>query len=193
MESGSRRGAAPRSRARAGGVIAALALALGLGIAGCGGSGSSAIPSAGTGTNAADPEAQSASECMRAHGVRNFPDPVKGSGGVGLSVAEQPGSSAVTVDGIPFSGPAFTAAAKTCGFGPGNDGHARLSAAQRRGMLENAECMRRHGVPNFPDPTFGPRGGVKGAASSGIDVNTPAFVRANQICNRVGVPLPGGG
>jgi hypothetical protein len=81
---------------------------------------------------------------MRAHGIKNFPDP-------------------------------------------------SLSAAQRRGMLENAACMRKHGVPNFPDPNFGPRGGVKGAASAGINVNAPAFIRANQDCNNVGVPLPGGG
>jgi hypothetical protein len=53
--------------------------------------------------------------------------------------------------------------------------------------------MRRHGVPNFPDPTFGPRGGVIGASANGIDINAPAFVRANQECNHVGVPLPGGG
>jgi hypothetical protein len=140
-----------------------------------------------------DPRASAETDRRRAHGIRNFPDPVKASGGVGLSVAERPGGATVTVAGIPFSGPAFTAAAKTCRFGPGNTGRSSLSAAQRRGMLQNATCMRRHGVPNFPDPTFGPRGGVKGAASSGIDVDAPAFVRADQECNRVGTPLPGGG
>jgi hypothetical protein len=173
---------------------AAAAVVCAVAIAGCGGSGSSAVQAAATGTNAANPQAQAASQCMRAHGIRNFPDPVKGSGGgVGLSVTMTPGSPTVTVEGIPFSGPAFTAAAKTCKFGPGSDGHGGLTAAQRRGMLENAECMRTHGVPNFPDPTFGPRGGVMGGASSGSNVHAPAFVRANQICNHVGVPLPGGG
>jgi hypothetical protein len=175
--------------ARAGAVTA---LACGLAVA-CGTSGTTAIRQAATGTNASNPQAVAASQCMRAHGIRNFPDPVKGPGGVGLSVAASPGSQTITVAGIAFSGPAFTAAAKACKFGPGNQGRPSLSAAQRRGMLKNAECMRTHGVPNFPDPTFGPRGGVKGAASFGINVNAPAFVRANQECNHVGVPLPGGG
>jgi hypothetical protein len=180
-----------RSPQRFAGVIAAPACALA--IAACGASGAAAIHPAGTGTNASNPQAVAMSECMRAHGIRTFPDPVKGPGGVGLSVAATPGRATVTVAGIPFSGPAFTAAAKTCKFGPGNNGRAGLSAAQRRGMLENAACMRRHGVPNFPDPTFGPKGGVKGVAGLGINVNAPTFVRANQECNDVGVPLPGGG
>jgi hypothetical protein len=53
--------------------------------------------------------------------------------------------------------------------------------------------MRANGIKNFPDPDFGPRGGVKTAASAAINVNAPAFIRANQECNNVGVPLPGGG
>jgi hypothetical protein len=175
-----------------GGVVTALAC--GLAVAACGTSGTTASHQAGTGTNAANPQAVAASECMRAHGIRNFPDPEKGpGGGVGISVSVTPGSPTMTVAGITFSGPAFTAAAKACKFGPGNQGRGSLSAAQRRGMLENAECMRKHGVPNFPDPTFGPRGGVKGAASFGFNIDAPAFVRANQECNHVGVPLPGGG
>jgi hypothetical protein len=169
------------------------ALACGLAVVACGGSGATAGQPVGAETNASNPQAVAASECMRAHGITNFPDPVKSPGGVGLSVSESPGSSTITVGGIPFSGPAFTTAARTCKFGPGDNGRPSLSAAQRRGMVENAACMRKHGVPNFPDPTFGPRGGVKGGASDGINRNAPAFIRANQECNNVGVPLPGGG
>jgi hypothetical protein len=60
-------------------------------------------------------------------------------------------------------------------------------------MRENAACMRKRGVPSFPDPNFGPHGGVKGASSAGINISAPAFIRANQECNHVGAPLPGGG
>jgi hypothetical protein len=169
------------------------ALACGLTVAACAGARATASQQPGTGTNASNPQALAASECMRAHGITNFPDPIKGPGGVGLSVTASPGSPTITVAGIPFSGPAFTAAAKTCKFGPGDNARPSLSAAQRRGMLENAACVRRHGEPNFPDPTFGPRGGVKGAASAAINRNAPAFIRANRECNNVGVPLPGGG
>jgi hypothetical protein len=168
-------------------------LACGLAVAACSGSGATLSQQAGTGTNASNPQALAASQCMRAHGITNFPDPVKGPGGVGLPVTASPGSPTITVAGIPFSGPAFTAAAKSCKFGPGDNARPSLSAAQRRGMLENAACVRRHGEPNFPDPTFGPRGGVKGAASAAINRNAPAFIRANRECNNVGVPLPGGG
>ena len=180
-----------RSPAHVAGAL--VALACGLVVTACSGAGQTPAQDAGTGTSASNPQALTASQCMRAHGITNFPDPVKGPGGVGLSVAESPGSPTITVAGIPFSGPAFTAAAKTCKFGPGNNGRPLLSAAQRRGMLANAECMRRRGVPDFPDPEFGPRGGVKGAASAGVNVNAPAFIRANQKCDNVGVPLPGGG
>jgi len=188
MTSASQRGSRPP------GVCGAVVtLAFALAASACGGSGAAAVPQADTGTNASNPQAVAASQCMRAHGIHNFPDPVKGSGGgVGLSVSRTPGNSTITVGDIPFSGPAFTAAAKACRFGPYGT-RPTLSAAQRRGMLENAECMRTHGVPNFPDPTFGPRGGVKGASSHGINTNAPAFIRANQKCNHVGVPLPGGG
>jgi hypothetical protein len=191
VEHESDRIAQDRSPARFAGALAALAC--GLAVAACGGSGATAALQAGTGTNASNPQALAASQCMRAHGITNFPDPVKGPGGVGLSVAASPGSPTITVGGIPFSGPAFTAAAKTCKFGPGDNARPSLSAAQRRGMLRNAACMRKHGVANFPDPSFGPRGGVKGTASAAINPNAPAFIRANQECNNVGVPLPGGG
>jgi hypothetical protein len=85
----------------------------GLTVGACGGARATAGQQPGTGTNASNPQALAASECMRAHGITNFPDPIKGPGGVGLSVTASPGSPTITVAGIPFSGPAFTAAAKT--------------------------------------------------------------------------------
>jgi hypothetical protein len=57
-------------------------------------------------------------------------------------------------------------------------------------MLANAECMRTHGEPNFPDPDFGPRGGIKGAGSVGINVNAPAFIKANEECAKWGCRSP---
>jgi hypothetical protein len=47
--------------------------------------------------------------------------------------------------------------------------------------------MRAHGITSFPDPSFGPHGGVKAAASAGINRDAPAFVHANQACSSVGV------
>jgi hypothetical protein len=163
-------------------------------LAACGGTGSSVsgVPAGGTGTT--DTGLFAMTQCMRAHGVPNFPDPTAGAGGSeGLSVAESQGGT-ISVGGIPFSGPAFDAAVKTCHFGPGGGARPRLSAAQRQGMLASARCMRRHGVPNFPDPVFGPRGfGVKVTPIPGLSRDSPAFIRANRECDDVGVPIPGGG
>ncbi len=52
-----------------------------------------------------------AARCMRAHGIQNFPDPDSFGGN---SVSQMPGSSTITIAGIPFSGPAFEAAEKLC-------------------------------------------------------------------------------
>ena len=32
-----------------------------------------------------------------------------------------------------------------------------VSESERVAAIANAECMRKHGVPNFPDPTFSRR------------------------------------
>ena len=91
-----------------------------LALAACGGSGAKA------GHAAADPQLKM-SECMRAHGVPNFPDPTKGSGGEGISVLSSPGSDTTTIGGIPFSGPVFEAAIKTCKFFGGGTGPPAVS------------------------------------------------------------------
>jgi len=61
--------------------LAALSCAVAL--AACGGSGSK--PTASSSSQLA------MSECMRAHGVPNFPDPVKGPSGEGMPIAQTPG------------------------------------------------------------------------------------------------------
>jgi hypothetical protein len=161
--------------------IAACASA-GHGNAGGGGSTNASTP---------NPAAVAVSRCMRRHGVTHFPDPEVGPGGQGLSIAETPGGETITVDGTSFSGPVFQAAAKTCKLGPGARSRG-ISEAQKQGILASARCMRRHGVPDFPDPTFGPHGGVL-TPTSGVNRNSPAFVAADRACADVGTPIPGGG
>jgi hypothetical protein len=74
-------------------------------IAACGNSDPGVTGGASTGPGSSNPAAPAASECMRAHGVPNFPDPTQTPGGAGLSVTKTPGNSTMTVAGIPFSGP----------------------------------------------------------------------------------------
>lgn len=142
-------------------------------IAGCSGSGPKRTASASGDSQLA------MSSCMRAHGVPNFPDPTAGSGGGGFSVLASPGSSTLIVDGIAFSGPAFNAAAKTCGFGPGGGPPPQPGEAEREVAIRTAQCIRTHGVPDFPDPDFGadPVGKVVPPGAS-----SPAFQKAVKEC-----------
>lgn len=118
------------------------------------------------------------SRCMRAHGVANFPDP-NGQGVTELG----PGS------GVDPRSPAFQAAAQACR----NELHGKqpqLTPAQqakaRRQALAFSACVRKHGVPDFPDPTFGADGnaGIRLIGSSGdLNPNDPTLLAALQACH----------
>jgi hypothetical protein len=186
-------------------VIAALALVgFASAAAGCGGGGgatpgvanigtssSSTTSSDGSSSGGSDGGGRRAdgakfSACMRAHGVRNFPDP---SSGGGLTIG--PGT------GINPESPTFQAAEKAC---------RKLldikppSAAEQAKMQEQAlafsACMRAHGVPNFPDPQFSGGGArLKLDSRSGIDPNSPQFKAAQKACQSKlpGLKTAGGG
>jgi hypothetical protein len=125
------------------------------------------------------------SECMRSHGVPNFPDPSGGGGGFNLN-----GS------GINPQSPAFESAQQACfkllpGGGPG--AHPTQAMAQ---ALQVSECMRRHGVSGFPDPTLKlpsisnraefsiveDRDGAVLAVPSTINPSSPVFKHAATAC-----------
>jgi hypothetical protein len=164
--------------------IALVSLSCALTIAACSSS-SSTLTGSGT-TASGNSSAIALSKCMRAHGVPNFPDPTQGPGGEGLSINGTPGSSALTVDGMTLSGPAFQAARKACKeFLPGGGGPPpKISESQKRAALANAQCMREHGVPTFPDPTFPARGGILIAGGPGVNPQSPAFKQAAAACGR---------
>lgn len=103
----------------------------------CGGS-----PSAAPGGLAAYQQALPFAQCMRAHGIGNFPDP-DASGNFAISNLINQNSAQ------------YAAAKATCvRLHPYN---MVLSPQQDTAImsraLEFARCMRAHGVPNFPDPT----------------------------------------
>lgn len=130
-------------------------------------------------------------KCMRAHGVPNFPDPTKRSGGDGFSVVGSPGSSAVTIDGIKVSGPAFKAAETACKSPSSGLSGPPITEAQAQGMITKTRCMREHGVPSFPDPVIRPDGhGVTINLGHGFNPETPAIRSAEKACARVGASIP---
>jgi hypothetical protein len=67
------------------------------------------------------------------------------------------------------------------------------TAAQREQnlalLLRWAKCIRAHGVPHFPDPTSQ---GLRIRPSSGIDLNSPAFLAAQKSCKRDSLAIGGG-
>lgn len=161
----------------------------GLSLAACGSSGN-ADPGGGS-TSAQDAAASNSkalqfAQCMRAHGVPNFPDPSGGK--INLQIQRTPNSTAV--NGVQVNGPAFQSAMKSCRSYLPNGGH--LTAAQtaeaKAQALAMAKCMRTHGVPNFPDPQFqnAPDGGVGvRLGGTGIDPSSPAFQAAQKDCGKI--------
>jgi hypothetical protein len=125
-------------------------------------------------------------QCMRARGINNFPDPTSGPGGEGLSIMATPGSQALTVNGVTFSGPAFTNAEKACKLFGGAAGPPPISEKQKEQLVNFARCMRTHGVRDYADPTFPPGGGVMGGGPSNPSRrNAPQVRRAAKSCNRI--------
>jgi hypothetical protein len=113
-------------------------------------------------------EALKFSQCMRAHGVADFPDPSS--------------TGAVPVPVNPSG--QFTAAQKACRryAPPGPSPAQQAQAAQQ--ALALAVCMRAHGLPNFPDPTIGPHGAInRNYQAAGIDPYSAAFQSAIKHCN----------
>ncbi|MBV8429676.1 MAG: hypothetical protein JO244_00825 [Solirubrobacterales bacterium] len=163
------------------------ALICGLGLAACGSSKSTSSHG-----SAADPGIRF-SDCMRAHGLANFPDP--GSGG-GIQIP----------NGVNPQAPAFQAAQNACfkllpGGGPGRG---QPSEQRKQELLRLARCMRSHGFSTFPDPTAtppspGPGLGIAfGAPGAFIAVpqtmlQSPGFQQAAQACGFPGAGHFGGG
>jgi hypothetical protein len=127
-------------------LIAMLAL-----ISGCG---ASAPPSTGTGNSGGNntlAHAQNGvkfAECMRSHGVSNFPDP--GASGKLTIDAVANGSSLDT------STPAFKQAISACkNLEPAGFTGGKRSYQQQSAGLKFAQCIRANGVKDFPDPVNG--------------------------------------
>jgi hypothetical protein len=137
-----------------------------LAISACGSSGS---PSSAAGTGSGDALALKFANCMRSHGVPDFPDPGKPVGGQGSPINTQ--------------APAVQSAGRTCDkltHNPEPKG-SPAPESQRRAALANAQCIREHGVPNFPDPTFPSSGGMS-VNLAGLNPQSPAFEHAQAAC-----------
>ena len=158
-------------------------------VAGCGG-GSPRVANIASSTTAATTTSQSGpvafAHCMRSHGVPTFPDPnangefdgskLKRAGVSPSQVrAAQSSCNYLLPNGVPLA-PRYT-----------------ITLADQIDYLKGAACMRRHGVPNFPDPVF-QNGNVHFNIPPGIDKNSTTVRHAVSICQKLipaGLPYSG--
>ena len=118
--------------------------------------------------------------CMRSHGVTDFPDPSP-TGGQLQDIAHS---------GVNPRSPTYRAALRACEkYTPaGNMTPAQTAADNAKGVLFS-QCMRSHGVPNFPDPVIGPTGGQAiNLGPEHIDPNSSIVEAANRACQKI-IPL----
>jgi hypothetical protein len=144
--------------------------------AGCGGSkspGNAAGAGAGGSSSGAVAKFEAYSQCMRSHGIRDFPDPTTSpGGGVGISVSGGPGSD------LHRNNPRFKAANQACrSLEPGGSATPAQSAQKVAAEVKWAQCMRTHGLPGFPDPN-----GQGAFDRNKFDESTPAFQSASKAC-----------
>jgi hypothetical protein len=157
-------------------LLAASAAALALAVAGCGGSGDSESGSSGSSGSNANPTVERAvkfSQCMRENGVTNFPDP------------DKDGDFVIGAGGPNRNTPQFRKAQQACKSlePPGflKDDPAEVAQAQKE-WLAWAQCMRKNGIPNMPDP----QDGRLRVPRDRINTNSPQFKRALKTCHQVG-------
>jgi len=123
----------------------------GLFIAGCGSSSAPPVTNTTGDTTSATPQTASSpsgqdkavrfAECIRAHGVPHFPDPdTKGDFNFGIDVT--PAVWQKAVDACKDLEPPGALSGKR-------------SPKQQSAALRFAECVREHGVKDFPDPVNG--------------------------------------
>jgi hypothetical protein len=104
--------------------------------------------------------------CMRTHGEPNMPEPSFRGGHISISISA--GS------GVDPASPQFKAANNACRrLVPKTGGRAvgnTITPAEQADYLRAAACMRSHGVPNFPDPTF---------EDDRVEFNSPTLIDTN--------------
>ena len=158
--------------------VAAVA-AVSLFAAGCGGGGSSSgVASVASSTTSAGTTNRplAFAQCMRSHGIPNWPDPSRG-GVFDKSKLRALGVSGSRIRAIE-DGP--------CNHVLPNYGSGPQTAQQTRTQLADelsfARCMRSHGVSRFPDPTAQSGLTIEMVRAQGIDVHAPAVLRIVQTC-----------
>jgi hypothetical protein len=157
--------------------------------AGCGGGGSpgaAGVPPSTTAASGAQTAALAFARCLRSHGLPRWPDPSSG-GEFDKSKLRRTGYSGSQMRAVE-DGPCKRLVPNS-GQSPGP----AITPADRTAYLKAAACMRSHGYPAFPDPTF-ENSTVQASVPSGIDQESPLFKRVAATCTKLipaGLPYSG--
>lgn len=160
-----------------------VAVAVGVfGLAACGSSPSTpgvasvgsttSAPSAASGAGNAQLDKYGA--CMRSHGLPQYQNPVKDGDTISFPATN-------------LTSPQYKTAQAACGdllpagLGPHHGG---VPVADQNDYLKAAACLRSHGFPTFPDPTFA-GGTVHFTAPPGVDQSSPQFQQAFATCRKL--------
>jgi hypothetical protein len=183
------------------GIAAVIAMAaLVLLVAACGGSPSSSGGSPNAGGSTSFPSAVDYSACMRSHAVPNFPDP-DSSGNLPKADAHHLGVSSSQLQAaqgacqrlLPDTGGTINAdSIQQCMTA--SDCPAALVQQVLSEERNFAECMRSHGVPNWPDPSIDSQGRPVFAISMsklGFDPYSPQVWAKGNECSHLMPGLPG--
>jgi hypothetical protein len=169
-------------------------------LAGCGGNPTSKTKPSSAGRSTSSLSAVAYSACMRSHGVPNFPDP-DSSGQLPKADAQQLGVTSSELQ----------AAQQACQSLLPNDGGAINASSIDQCMMADdcprtlvrqvlneernfAQCMRSHGVPNWPDPSIDSHGRPVFAISIsklGFDPYSPQVWAKGNQCSHLLPGLPG--
>jgi hypothetical protein len=170
--------------------LATIVMTLGLTITACGGgddggsAGSAAASTAQPGATApggsapassvpaGEPDPLAFSQCMRDHGITNFPDPERHGRHLDID------ADALGVDP---SSPQYQAAEDACEYLLPQNDDPDAPQPDTEAMLAYAQCMRDNGIANFPDPTS--NGFELDGDAVGID--TPQFHAADEACQHL--------
>jgi hypothetical protein len=151
-------------------------------------SGSSSPSGGGSSHGSAYDQALAYAQCMRSHGISDFPDP-DSSGQIDIKGLHPGPTSDLNADN-----PQFQAAHRAC-----QSLQPTVSSSQQGGdaaqALKWSQCFRAHGITNFPDPDSTGRINVGALRSAGIDFNAPQVQAAAKACQKYqpnSIHVPGG-
>lgn len=153
-------------------------------LAACSSPSNAADPGSSSSTSSAYQKALAYAQCIRAHGIPNYPDP----NSKGQFVIENGASNPVSK----VSNSVINAAVKACqslappsiAQGPSQHQGGGGTTAQ----LKFAQCMRSHGEPHFPDPAS--NGSI--TLPKGMNPESAQFRNAEKACQSLMPQNPSG-